>query len=177
MRLSCRGRICKVRQCQWLSWRFNDSSRWSGRGDRDVRIIPHYQEREERLRCCLWIVDPFNLDERGVWFCVSLSPLVREMLSPVIEPVSVGGFGKFLVRCSWPASDIYFDGVIANMVRECLLDVYYRQEESVMASQNACRANQRLLESDGFAYICGLIRASWRIQRPAEERTTGTKEA
>jgi hypothetical protein len=81
------------------------------------------------------------------------------------------------VRCSWPASDIYFGGVIANMARERLLDVYYRQEESVMASQNACRANQRLLESDGFAYICGLIRASWRIQRPAEERTTGTEEA
>jgi hypothetical protein len=36
---------------------------------------------------------------------------------------------------------------------------------------------KRLLESDGFAYICGLIQASWRIQRPAEEQTTGTEEA
>src|SRR5271156_5433737 len=86
-------------------------------------------------------------------------------------------FREFLARCSWLASDIYFDGVIANMTRECLLDVYYRQEESVMASQNACCDNQRLPESDGLAYICGLIQASWRIQQPAEERTTGTKEA
>ena len=86
-------------------------------------------------------------------------------------------FREFLARCSWLASDIYFDGVIANMTRECLLDVYYRQEESVMASQNACRDNQRLPESDGFAYICGLIQASWRIQRPAEEQTTDTEEA
>ena len=57
-------------------------------------LSPHYQEREERLRCCLWIIDSFDLDERCVWVCVSLSPLVREMLSPVIEPVSVGGFGN-----------------------------------------------------------------------------------
>ena len=43
-----------------------------------------------------------------------------------------------------------------------------------MAIQSACRDKPG---SDGFAYICGLIRASWRIQRPAEERTTGTEEA
>lgn len=59
------------------------------------------------------------------------------------------------------------------MTSECLLDVYYRQEESVMALQNALPRQPR---SDGFAYTCGLIRASWRIQRPAEERTTGTEE-
>jgi hypothetical protein len=88
-----------------------------------------------------------------------------------------GRFREFLERCSWLASDRYFDGVIANMTRECLLDVYCRQEESVMASQNACRDNQRLPKSDRFAYICGLIQASWRIQRPAEERATGTEEA
>ena len=81
------------------------------------------------------------------------------------------------MRCSWLASDLYFDGVIANMTRERLLDVYYGQEESVIASQNAARDNQRLLGSDGFAHICDLIRASWWIQRPAEERTTGTEEA
>jgi hypothetical protein len=65
-----------------------------GNSGRGVRIIPHYQGREERLRCRLWIIDSFDLDERGIWVCVSLSPLVREMLSPVIEPVSVGGFGN-----------------------------------------------------------------------------------
>jgi hypothetical protein len=46
-----------------------------------------------------------------------------------------------------------------------------------MASQNACRDNQRLPVLDRFAYICGLIQASWRIQRPAEEQITGTEEA
>ena len=45
------------------------------------------------------------------------------------------------MRCSWLASDFYFDGVIANMVRERLLDVYYRQEESVTAFQIAYSDN------------------------------------
>jgi hypothetical protein len=109
------------------------------------------RRERERLRCCLWIIDSFNLDERCVWVCVSLSPLVREMLSSVIEPVSVRRFREFLARCSLLASDIYFDGVIANTTRECLLDVYYRQEESVMASQNACRNNQRFAR---VGWIC-----------------------
>lgn len=55
---------------------------------------------EERLRCCLWIIDSFDLDERSVWVCVSFSPLVREMLSPAIKLVSVDGFGDS--RCAVP---------------------------------------------------------------------------
>jgi hypothetical protein len=45
------------------------------------------------------------------------------------------------VRRSRLASDLYFDSMIVNIARERLLDVYYRQEESVMAFQNACRDN------------------------------------
>jgi len=50
------------------------------------------------------------------------------MLSSVIEPVSVWRFREFLARSSLLASDIYFDGVIANATRECLLDVYYSKK-------------------------------------------------